>query len=59
MKLLSVNVSLPKEVSCQGRTVSTGIFKEPVKGRVMLMWRNLSSEPKLRVSAASRDVMHQ
>jgi len=44
MKLLSVNVSLPKEVSCQGRTVSTGIFKEPVKGRVRLRWQNLDGD---------------
>jgi MOSC domain-containing protein YiiM len=44
MKLLSVNVSLPKEVIYQGRTVSTGIFKEPVKGRVMLRWQNLDGD---------------
>jgi ferredoxin-NADP reductase/MOSC domain-containing protein YiiM/ferredoxin len=29
-KLLSVNVGMPKDVSWQGRTVFTGIFKEPV-----------------------------
>jgi len=36
MKLVSVNVSLPREVSFQGGMVNTGIFKEPVMGRVML-----------------------
>ena len=30
--LLSVNVGLPKDVSWQGRTVFTGVFKEPVSG---------------------------
>jgi MOSC domain-containing protein YiiM len=36
MKLLSVNVSMPKEVPYQGETVSTGIFKEPVTGSSLL-----------------------
>jgi ferredoxin-NADP reductase/MOSC domain-containing protein YiiM/ferredoxin len=30
--LLSVNVGLPKDVAWQGRTVFTGVFKEPVSG---------------------------
>jgi ferredoxin-NADP reductase/MOSC domain-containing protein YiiM/ferredoxin len=30
--LLSVNVGMPKDVSWQGRTVFTGVFKEPVTG---------------------------
>jgi ferredoxin-NADP reductase/MOSC domain-containing protein YiiM/ferredoxin len=30
--LVSVNVGLPKEVSWQGRTVFTGVFKDPVSG---------------------------
>ena len=30
--LLSVNVGLPKDVSWQGRTVFTGVFKESVPG---------------------------
>ena len=30
--LLSVNVGLPKDVSWQGRTVFTGVFKDPVRG---------------------------
>ncbi len=36
MELLSVNVSVPKEVQNKDKTVWTGIFKEPVNGRVML-----------------------
>src|ERR1700722_12955636 len=30
--LVSVNVGLPKDVSWQGRTVFTGVFKDPVNG---------------------------
>src|SRR6204780_5253884 len=30
--LRSVNVGLPKDVSWQGRTVFTGVFKDPVSG---------------------------
>jgi ferredoxin-NADP reductase/MOSC domain-containing protein YiiM/ferredoxin len=31
-RLVSVNVGMPKEVSWQGRTVFTGVFKDPVTG---------------------------
>src|SRR4051794_35911678 len=31
-KLLSVNVGMPKDVSWNGRTVFTGVFKDPVTG---------------------------
>ncbi len=34
MKVLSVNVGLPRLVQYQGEPVATGIFKEPVEGRV-------------------------
>lgn len=44
MKLLSVNVSLPKEVSYMGKPTTTGIFKEPVSGRVMLRTLNLDGD---------------
>ena len=36
MKLVSVNTGLPREVTWHGTIVSTAIFKEPVKGRVIL-----------------------
>ena len=32
-RLLSVNVGLPRDIEWQGRTVHTGIWKEPVVGR--------------------------
>jgi len=44
VKLVSVNVGLPREVIWKGRTVRTGIFKEPVSGRVMLRRLNLDGD---------------
>ena len=44
MKLLSVNVSLPKEVPYMDKTTTTGIFKEPVSGRVVLRSLNLDGD---------------
>ena len=44
MKILSVNVGLPREVSWQGKLVTTGIFKEPVNAPVMLRTLNLDGD---------------
>lgn len=44
MKLISVNVGLPREVTWKGKTVSTGIFKEPVSKRVMVRSLNLDGD---------------
>ena len=44
MKLLSVNVSLPKQVLYQGKTITTGIFKEPVQNRVRLRGLTLEGD---------------
>ncbi len=44
MKLLSVNVSLPKEIISRGKTVRTGIFKEPVRGRVRVKTLNIEGD---------------
>jgi len=43
-KLLSVNVSLPKEIEFKGKIVSTGIFKEPLKGRVKVRTLNIDGD---------------
>src|ERR1043165_6798884 len=32
-RLVSVNVGLPRDIEWRGRTVHTGIWKEPVQGR--------------------------
>ncbi len=44
MKLISVNVGLPREVTWKGKTVSTGIFKQPARDRVMLRPLNLDGD---------------
>src|SRR2546430_7097006 len=44
MKILSVNVGLPREVTWQGKLVTTGIFKEGVQGRVMMRRLNLDGD---------------
>ncbi len=44
MELLFVNVSPPTEITHGSGTVSTGIFKEPVAGRIMLRALNLDGD---------------
>jgi MOSC domain-containing protein YiiM len=44
MKLLSVNVGLPREVKWDGRIVRTSIFKAPVAGRVQVRTLNLDGD---------------
>lgn len=44
MKIVSVNLGLPRDVMWHGRNVTTGIFKEPVAGRVALRQLNLDGD---------------
>src|SRR6267142_5929473 len=44
MKIISINVALPRLVVSHGQTVSTGIYKAPVAGRVMLRTLNLDGD---------------
>jgi MOSC domain-containing protein YiiM len=44
MKILSVNVGLPREVTWQGKLVTTAIFKEPVNTAVMMRTLNLDGD---------------
>ena len=44
MKLLSINVSKPKPIEYNGKTVYTGIFKEPISGAVMLRENNIDGD---------------
>lgn len=44
MKLLSINVSPPKEIIHKGKVVRTGIFKEPVEGRIRVNKLNLEGD---------------
>ena len=49
-RLVSLNVGLPKIVTSNGEPVSTGIFKEPVAGRVMLRTLNLDGDRQADLS---------
>jgi MOSC domain-containing protein YiiM len=44
MRVISVNVGLPREVVWKGQTVLTGIFKEAVEGRVAVRRLNLEGD---------------
>jgi MOSC domain-containing protein YiiM len=50
MRLVSVNVGLPREVSWQDGTVTTGIFKQPVAGRVKVRRLNLDGDRQADLS---------
>ena len=44
MKIVSVNTGLPREVLWHGQVVTTGIFKEPVEGRIAVRKLNLDGD---------------
>jgi MOSC domain-containing protein YiiM len=50
MKLVSVNVGLPRQLAWEGATFKTGIFKNPVEGRVMLRMTNLDGDRQADLS---------
>ena len=50
MRVVSVNVAPPREVSWQGGTVTTGIFKQPVVGRVKVRRFNLEGDRQADLS---------
>lgn len=50
MKIVSVNVGRPRLLSWKGATFSTGIFKAPVPGRVMLRRTNLDGDRQADLS---------
>jgi MOSC domain-containing protein YiiM len=50
MKLISVNVGLPRDVPWQGKVVATGIFKEPVSSPLMLGTLNLEGDRQADLS---------
>lgn len=43
-RLLSVNVGLPRDIEWKGRTVHTGIWKEPIQGRCRVGRLNLDGD---------------
>ena len=50
MKLLSVNVGLPREIEWQGKLVRTSIFKSPVSGNVRVKTLNLEGDEQSDLS---------
>lgn len=50
MKVLSVNVGKPREVTWKGEKVRTGIFKEPVSGPVVVRTLNLDGDQQADLS---------
>lgn len=50
MKLISLNVGMPRTVQYNGEPVTTGIFKEPVQGAVMLRKLNLDGDAQADLS---------
>lgn len=50
MKLVSVNVGLPRLLAWKGATFKTGIVKNPVQGRVMLRTTNLDGDRQADLS---------
>ena len=50
INLLSVNCGLPRQVLWRGTNVTTGIYKEPVKGRVALRTLNLDGDQQADLS---------
>lgn len=50
MKLLSVNIAQPREVEHNGRSVLTGIFKEPVEGAITLNQTGLDGDMQADLS---------
>lgn len=50
MKLVSVNLGLPRQVTWQGKDVMTGIFKDAVAGPVRLRTLNLDGDKQADLS---------
>ena len=44
MKIISLNVSLPKTVEFRGNKVSTGIYNNPVEGRLKVKTLNIEGD---------------
>src|SRR3990170_2713557 len=50
MKVLSINLGLPREVEWRGEVVRTSIFKAPVSGRVRVMRLNVQGDQQSDLS---------
>lgn len=50
MQVISINVGLPREVMWQGKPVLTGIYKQPVEGRIQLKSLNFNGDQQADLS---------
>ena len=50
MKLISVNVGSPREITISGKTVRTSIWKYPVQGRIHVATLNLDGDQQSDLS---------
>lgn len=50
MKLVSINVGLPREITVAGKTVQTSIWKYPVQGRIRISTLNLDGDQQSDLS---------
>jgi MOSC domain-containing protein YiiM len=50
MKIISLNVARPRLTVYRGTTISTGIFKKPVSGRIILRSLNLEGDQQADLS---------
>jgi MOSC domain-containing protein YiiM len=50
IKVVSVNVGRPRETAVAGKTVTTGIYKAPVSGRVKVRKHNLEGDAQADLS---------
>jgi MOSC domain-containing protein YiiM len=50
VQVISVNVGYPREVAWKGKSISTGIFKAPVQGRIMMRTLNLDGDRQADLS---------
>src|SRR5258705_12135471 len=50
MKVISVNVGLPREITVGGKSVRTSIWKYPVQGRVRVSTLNLDGDQQSDLS---------
>lgn len=50
MRVISVNVGCPREIVWKGKTISTGIFKTSVEGRIAVHWLNLDGDGQADLS---------
>jgi len=50
MRIISVNVGLPRQVISDGQPVETGIYKSPVHGRVKVKRLNLEGDGQADLS---------